>query len=399
MYVSGTALPDAARSAGPVPPTVLALGLVSLFTDVSAEMVSAFLPMYLVYGLGVGYLQLGVLDALYTGATAVLRLAGGHVADRTGRPKAVAAVGYGLSAVTKLGFPAAGGSLGAIGGLIAADRAGKGIRTGPRDALITLSTPESGLGRAFGVHRAMDTFGALLGPVVVFALLAWTAATYDAVFVVAFCSAAVGLVILLCWVRERPRPPGRPRVRLREGLALLRERRFRGLTVVALALGATTVSDAFLLLAVQRQADWSPDLLPLLPVGVAAVFLAASIPVGKLADRVGRVRVFIAGHVLLLGAYVLLATGAGWPVAVLALALHGLYYASTDGVLMACAGPLVPEHLRASGLAVVQTAHALGRTAAALLFGAVAAAWDPRAALVVFAVALAAAAGWGARWR
>ncbi len=88
--------------------TVVALGVVSLLTDMSAEMVTAVLPMYLMYGLGLGFLQLGMIDGLYTGATALLRLGGGYAADRLGRPKLVAGTGYGLSAVTKLGFPAVG---------------------------------------------------------------------------------------------------------------------------------------------------------------------------------------------------------------------------------------------------------------------------------------------------
>lgn len=370
MYVTTEPLRGAARSTAKVPSTVLALGMVSLFTDISAEMVTAFLPMYLVYGLGVGYLQLGLIDGLYTGATALLRLVGGHAADRTGKPKTVAAFGYGLSAVTKLGFPAAGGSLGAIGGLLALDRAGKGIRTGPRDAIIAMSAPPDMLGRAFGVHRMLDTIGALLGPVVAFALIAMTAQAYDAVFVVSFCFAMVGLVILLVWVQQPVGTPAKKKISVREGLRLLVRPEYRRLCLCAMFLGLATVSDAFILIAAQQRTGVSQNLLPLLPLAIAVTFLCAAIPVGRLADRVGRWRVFLVGHGLLLAVYGLLMSGlGGWPVLVLALGLHGLFYAATDGVLMACAGPLLPEEVKASGLAVLQTGQALARTVAAVLFG------------------------------
>ncbi|WP_436494416.1 MFS transporter [Actinokineospora sp. HUAS TT18] len=384
MYVSTEPLRrGAARSAAKVPPTVLALGMVSLVTDISAEMVTAFLPMYLVYGLGAGYLQLGVVDGLYTGATALLRLLGGHFADRTGRPKAVAALGYGLSAVTKLGFPLAGGSMGAIGGLLAVDRAGKGIRTGPRDAMIALSSPPSALGRAFGVHRMMDTVGALLGPVAAFALVAWAA--HDTVFVVSFGFAMVGLVILLVWVREPAGTPARRDIRVRDGVRLLADSGFRRICGYAVLLGLATVSDAFILVAVQQRTGIAPGWLPLLPLGIAVTFLGAAIPVGRLADRLGRWRVFLAGHVLLLAVYVLLAVGfGGLPLLFVALGLHGLFYAATDGVLMACAGPLLPDSMKASGLAVLQTGQALARTVAAVLFGVAAAGWGLGPSFAVF---------------
>ncbi|WP_460491473.1 MFS transporter [Dactylosporangium cerinum] len=151
---------------------VVALGTVSLITDVSAEMVTAVLPLYLVLGLHVSPLAYGVIDGVYTGATALLRLVGGFVADRIRSRKLVAGLGYTLSAVAKLGLLLAGRSMAAIGAVIAVDRLGKGVRTAPRDALITASSPPEALGRAFGVHRTMDGIGAFLGPLAALAVLA-----------------------------------------------------------------------------------------------------------------------------------------------------------------------------------------------------------------------------------
>ena len=183
MYLSTTRAADsaagrpvgAAASSGRrfgVAGNVLALGAVSLVTDVSSEMVTAVLPLYLVLGLGLSPLGLGVVSGLYTGLTAVLRIVGGYLADRTERRKLIAGIGYGVSAVSRLGLLAAGTSLGAVSGALGADRLGKGLRTAPRDALISLSTPDGELGRAFGVHRAMDTLGAFAGPLLAFGVLA-----------------------------------------------------------------------------------------------------------------------------------------------------------------------------------------------------------------------------------
>lgn len=379
MYLSATRAADSTRDPEPaaagrrVAGTVIALGMVSLVTDLSAEMVTAILPMYLMYGLGLGYLHLGMLDGLYTGATALLRLGGGYAADRLNRPKAVALAGYGLSAATKLGFPLVGASLGGIGTLVGLDRAGKGIRTAPRDALITAATPPAALGRAFGVHRTLDTAGALLGPLAAFGLLAWLAGGYDEVFVSSFCLAVVGVLILAFFVVSPPAEPGRRRATLRAALGAVADRRLRAVWLATGILGLATVGDMFLYLAIQRQLGLPPQVLPLLPLGSALTFMLAATPVGHLADRFGRWRVFLAGHALLLGAYLaLVGAVTGWPVAALVLLLHGLYYAATDGVLMAHVGQSIPGEVRATGMAVVQTSQALARAAGAIGFGVVA---------------------------
>jgi hypothetical protein len=180
--------------------TVLLLGLTSFFTDISSEMVATVLPLYLVFGLGFSPLAFGVVDGLYQGAATLVRLAGGLGADRWRRHKEVAVAGYGLSAIAKLGLLLAGGVWGAIAAAILVDRTGKGIRTAPRDALISLSVSPAALGTAFGVHRALDTAGAMLGPLLAFVLLSLAPGAYDAVFVVSFCMALVGLGVVTLFV-------------------------------------------------------------------------------------------------------------------------------------------------------------------------------------------------------
>ncbi|MFF2165323.1 MFS transporter [Streptomyces sp. NPDC058175] len=408
------ARPPAGRRGTAIAPTVLALGSVSLITDVSSEMVTAVLPLYLVAGLGLSPLGFGLLDGVYNGFSALVRLVGGHFADRGGgRHKSVALFGYGLSALCKPLLLLAA-TLPTIGMVLAADRTGKGLRTAPRDALISLSSTPATRGRAFGVHRAMDTTGALLGPLAAFLILRATTDGYDAVFTVSFCVAALGVLVLLLFVPRRhgaeqvttedsrPAPalettedsrPAPARPTFRSALALLRRREVRRTTVCALLLGLATVSDSFIYLLLQRRLGVPDQWFALLPLGTAAAFLLLAAPLGRLADRLGSWRVFLAGHAALLAAYGLLLSswhGSALPYAVLA--LHGCFYAATDGVLMAAASTAIPQELRSSGLAVVQTGQALARFVCSIGFGAAWTAWGDRTALGAATVALAAGA-------
>ncbi|WP_405718778.1 MFS transporter [Streptomyces sp. NBC_01537] len=392
------------RRPAAVPGTVLALGMVSLLTDVSSEMVTAVLPLYVVAGLGLSPLGFGLLDGINNGVGALVRLAGGHLADRGGRRhKAVAGLGYGLSAVCKPLLLLAH-SLPVISGVLAADRTGKGLRTAPRDAMISLATPPEHRGRAFGVHRAMDTTGALVGPLVAFAVLRATVDGYDAVFAVSGCFAVLGVLVLVLFVPGRitpivpegtTPPTGVRRPTLRDSVGLLRRRGLRRLTLCAALLGLTTVSDSFLYLLLQRELRLPVHLFPLLPLGTAATFLLIAVPMGALADRGGRLRLFLAGHgVLLLGYGLMLAPTPGGPavIAVLVLVLHGTFYAATDGVLAAATAGAVPAEHQGAGQALVGTGQALGRFACSLAFGAAWSLWGGRSALAVTAVALAVSA-------
>ncbi|MFJ6382564.1 MFS transporter [Kitasatospora sp. NPDC092039] len=442
MYLATTGRrPDAPpRPAGVgrrVPGTVVALGAVSLVTDVSSEMVTAVLPLYLVLGLGLSPLQFGFLDGLFNGATALVRLLGGRIADRgSGRHRTVAGAGYLLSALSRLGLLMAGGAAGGIAAALAADRLGKGVRTAPRDAMITLSAPPETLGRAFGVHRAMDTTGALLGPLVAFVVLWATADAYDAVFVVSFATGLLGVVVLGLFVpadpsapppraaSTRPVPSAPPSTVPAEGPTATpaadgpaapaagpnaapgpagpaarstSDPAFRRVVAAAALLGAATVGDSFLYLLLQRGLDLSAALFPLLPLGAAACYLLLAVPAGRIADRAGRRIPFLLGHGALLAAYLTLLAPSGLPTAVLVLVLLGVFYAATDGVLMALAAPALPAAGRASGLAVLQTGQALARLVGAAGFGAAWTWWGPRPALVAAALALAAALT--AAWR
>ncbi|MFF3677195.1 MFS transporter [Streptomyces sp. NPDC002120] len=399
MYLAANGRPDAPpRPQGArrrVPAAVLALGAVSLVTDVSSEMVTAVLPLYLVLDLGLTPLQFGFLDGMFNGATALVRLLGGRLADRRGRHKRVAGAGYLLSALSRLGLLLAGGATAGIAAALAADRLGKGIRTAPRDALISLSGPPETLGRSFGVHRAMDTTGALLGPLAAFAVLWATADAYDAVFAVSFCTGLLGVLLLVLYVpAAAPAAPGPARP---AGTAALRDPAFRRVLYAAALLGATTIGDAFLYLLLLRALDLPPALFALLPLGAAAVYLLLAVPAGRFADRSGRRPAFLLGHGALLCAYAVLLAPVSWPTVVAVLALLGIFYAGTDGVLMALAAPALPAQGRAGGLALLQTGQALARLLGAAGFGAAWTLWGQRPAL--WAAVLALAGALVAAWR
>ena len=380
-----------------VRPTVWFLGLTSLLTDVSSEMVTSVLPAYVVVYLGMTPLALGALDGLYQGVGALVRTASALVADRFARHKTVAATGYGVSAIAKLGYLGASAAWPWLVGVIVADRLGKGIRTAPRDALIAQNASSSQLATAFGAHRAMDAAGAALGPLAAVAILVLAPGRFDQVFLASFCVAIAGVAALLLLVETptlaRDRVPAAPPVRS-AAIRVVAAPQFRGIAAAAWVLSAASVSDALLYLALQRQLAFPPAWLPLLYVGTPLCYFALAGPFGLLADRAGTARVFLVGHGCLLLLYVLLALAPAGPGLLAgALLLLGSFYAATDGVLAAMASAVLPPHARATGLSVLATGTTLARAGAAVAFGAVWTYWGQNVALGVFGVVLLGAIG------
>lgn len=352
---------------------VLTLGVVSLLTDVSSESVAAILPLYLTTVVGLSPVAYGFIDGLYQGVSALVRIAAGWVADRWNRPMPVALAGYGVSMVARVLLLVAGG-FASTSAVISADRVGKGIRTAPRDAMIAAATPPQRLGRAFGVHRTLDTIGAAIGPLVAAAILWQIPNGYHSVMVISLGFAVLGVAVLAFFVpwgssgrraAERHRP--RPRAHTWRDVAtpgLLRT------VAVAGVLGLLTIGDGFIYLALLDHGGFAARWFPVLYVGTNLAYLSLAVPLGRLADRVGRVRVLVLGHLPLAGAYLCASVGSGGlEVTVAALLLLGVFYAATDGVLAAVSGQLVPAHVRTSGIASAQTAVAVARLLASTGFG------------------------------
>jgi MFS family permease len=373
--------------------TVWLLGLVSCFTDISSEMISSILPVYLFVHLQLSPVQFGLIDGLYQGVTAVARLASGIVADRWRRYKLVATIGYALSAVCKLGLLATGSTWSVFAAVLSADRLGKGIRTAPRDALISLTTRPQDLASAFGVHRAMDTAGVLVGPLLAYWILASLPGRFDAIFVVSFAVALIGIAVLVLLVDDRRGAEGERASRVSLDLSrLLRHRPFVSIAAVATLTSFVVVSDAFLYLLIQWRRGGGAETIPLLYAGTASAYLVLAAPLGRLADRVGRVRMFLIGQALMVAVF----AGIAWIgielwTLALCLLLHGAYYAATDGVLAALASSATQSDVRASGLAALTTATSLARLAGSVVVGVIWSWQGPETVVTLALIATAAA--------
>jgi len=382
-----------AKQIAQVNPVVWKLGWTSLLTDISAEMVNAALPVYLVLYLRMSPLEYGAIDGMYNGlSVALVGLAAAFWADSTGRLKYVAVAGYGTSAICKLLLLAAGGMWGWILAIVWLDRTGKGIRTAPRDAILSLASSPSQLATSFAVHRALDAGGSLLGPLVAFAALWWLPTGYDVIWIISFGFALLGLAVLSLLVRnpERGGQPQRREGLLKAGAALLFTPRLGMLASCGLLLSIVTISDGFIYLVLQEKGGIGAGLFPLFYVVTACFYMLLSIPAGIVADRLGRMPVLLAGYSVLGLIYLVLIAlpGAGlWSVAV-CLFLLGFFYAATEGVLMAMASALVPSEIRTSGLALMVTVVGLGKLISSVVFGWIWQAYGIGHSLLAFGVAL-----------
>lgn len=383
---------------GRVAPLVVTLGVVSLLTDVASESVAAVLPLYVTSVIGLSTIAYGFLDGLHQGASAVVRIAAGWIADRGGQPKWVAFAGYALSAVARGGLLIASG-FAALTAIIAVDRIGKGIRTAPRDAMIADAADPDALARSFGVHRMLDNVGAALGPLLAFVILFLMPGGFSMVFLISLAAALFGLAVLGVAVPGGRRSratvgPGAPQPAASTAPVFrwrqLGDPRLRRLLVAAGLLGLLTIGDGFIYLVLQSRDAFAAEWFPLLYVGTNIAFLALAVPVGRFADRVGRARIFVIGHTALLAAYVVAALPAAGPALTIAcLLLLGAFYASTDGILAAIAAHVTPAEARATGIAAAQTVVALTRLVSATGFGLLWFTIGREAAMIMVVIGLA----------
>lgn len=366
-----------AAPAGPVwrglPAGIWALGFVSLLMDVSSEMIHALLPVYLVVGLGATALTVGIIEGIAEATAAITKVFSGALSDRLGRRKELAALGYGLAALTKPVFPLAP----SVGWLVAArfiDRVGKGIRGAPRDALVADIAPPDLRGAAFGLRQALDTAGAFLGPLAAIGLMWLFADDFASVFWVAVVPAFAALALILFVVREPPRPAGLRRVRnplAREELRLLGAL-YWGVVGVAALFTLARFSEAFLILRAQG-AGLPLTLVPLVLVGMNLVYALSAYPLGALSDRVSRGAMLGAGLAVLIAADLLLALSAGlWGIGAGVL-LWGLHMGLTQGLLAALVADAVPAELRGTAFGMFNLVTGVALLLASVLAGTL---WD-----------------------
>lgn len=360
-----------------VPRTVWALAMTSLFTDASSEMVFPLIPVFLA-SLGGGAAFLGLVEGVADALSSVLKLISGRLADRPNPRKPLVVFGYGLASFVRplVGFATAPFHVLAIR---VVDRMGKGLRTSPRDVLIASAVPATEAGRAFGVQRAMDHVGAIVGPILATALLSM-GFSVRAVF---FCAAAPAALAMLslAFVRE---PDGAPRERAPRAAAgaprgPLPTQLKRYLAILCLfSLGNST--DAFLLLRA-RSLGVDEAALPLLWVVLHIAKVVSSYLGGGAADRIPRARLIAAGWVVYAAAYLGLAFAEeGWQAWTL-FAFYGLYHGLTEPAEKALVGDLAPDGARGRAFGAYNFLVGISAIPAGLLMGAVWELVSPRAAL------------------
>lgn len=372
---------------GGIPRGVWVLGFVSMLMDISSEMIHALLPVYLVVGLGASALTVGVIEGIAEATAAITKVFSGALSDWLGKRKLLAAIGYGLAAVTKPIFPLAP----SVGWLVAArfiDRVGKGIRGAPRDALVADLAPAHLRGAAFGLRQALDTVGAFVGPLLAVGLMWWTADAFQTVFWFAVIPAFLAFALITFGVRDPDRAEGAtPRLRAPLRRADLRRLGARYWWVVAIGTVFTLArfSEAFLILRAQGAGlplMWVPVVLVVMNVAYAV----AAYPAGALSDRVDRVRVLMLGLLLLIAADLALAWLPGLAGVLVGVVLWGLHMAFTQGLLATLVADTAPPELRGTAFGFFNLLTGAAMLAASVLAGAL---WDLAGPAATFAVGAA----------
>jgi MFS family permease len=367
-------------------PNVRSLGLVSFFADLSSEIAYPLFPIFVTSVLGLPVAVLGLIEGIAEATASITKYPFGQAADYTGRRRPFVLAGYTLGGLGKLVIALAAGWPLALAGRFT-DRLGKGMRTAPRDDLIAANTRPGQQGLAFGLHRSMDTLGAVLGPLIALALvqahvsLRW-------IFAIAVVPGLLSVLAIVLFVREHRERPRRSAFRL----TLPASPAFRWLLAGALLFAVGNSSDMFILLKA-RDVGMGTSTVILLSVLYNVVYSAASLPLGGLSDRVGQYPLVLTGYALFAAVYLGFAAAAsGWALTGL-FAAYGLYIAATEGTSKALIGRAIPTGERASALGLYYTATGLATFAASTIGGLLWTAWGPWATFAYgAAVALVAAA-------
>ena len=366
-----TTTPHAARAK--LPRGIWVLGFVSMLMDISSEMIHALLPVYLVTVLGASTLTVGFIEGLAEATASITKIFSGALSDWLGRRKLLAALGYGLAALTKPLFPLAPSG----GWLVAArfsDRVGQGIRGAPRDALLGDISPAGLRGASFGLRQSLDTIGAFVGPLAAIGLMWWTADHFAAVFWVAVVPAFLSFGLIAFAVKEpepdASREPGKNPL----NTAAMRQLGAVYWRVVAIGVVFTLArfSEAFLILRAQNiglNAMWVPAVLVLMNI----TYALSAYPAGVLSDRMNRTALLALGLVFLAGADLALALLPTLTGLALGVVLWGLHMGLTQGLLSALVADTAPADLRGTAFGYFNLFTGLALLAASVIAGAL---WD-----------------------
>jgi MFS family permease len=347
---------------------IIILGLTSLLTDISTEMVYPLLPFFLTATLGAGPATLGLIEGIAESLASLLKVVSGRLSDKARKRKPFAILGYASSAIGKSLLCLASSWWTVLGGRTI-DRFGKGIRTAPRDALIAESIDEKKRGFAFGLHRAMDTAGAATGVLLAYLFLRYLHEGYASIILWSLLPAALG-VILLFFVRDHLHVPGSEAAQPKFHWTTL-PRKLRVFLLIVLVFSLGNSSNTFLLLRANTLGFSAADVL-LLYLAYNISYALLSLPAGRLSDRIGRKTLLVGGYLVYGCVYLafgmLAAPGDPWILRGLFIA-YGAYSAMTEGIERALVTDLAPGTLRGSALGLHATLVGIGLFPASLIAG------------------------------
>ena len=368
MLTQSPDAPLSRKTLGRIPRSIWALGFTSLFMDISSELVHSLLPLYMMSTLGASLLTIGLIEGIAEATASVTKAFSGALSDHWRKRKPLALWGYGLSALTKPMFPLAA-SLGWIAAARFVDRIGKGIRGAPRDALVADLTPQEIRGAAYGLRQALDSIGALVGPLLAMGFMILLGGNVKAVLWVASVPAVIAVVLLFAGVKEPEPAQSEPakRLRLRDA-----ERLSGGYWLIVVLGGVFTMarfSEAFLILRAQS-AGLPMAYAPLVMVAMNAAYVAVAYPAGAASDRVSYKTLLLSGLMALIVSDLILATATTiWPVLAGA-AVWGVHMALTQGLFAKLVADTAPLELRGSAFGVFNLVTGVAALFASLIAGA-----------------------------
>jgi MFS family permease len=375
-------MPSFDGSLGRIPSGVWALGFVSLFMDVSSEMIHSLLPLFMVTVLGTGTVAVGLVEGLAESLALVVKVFSGTLSDYLGKRKPLALFGYALGAFSKPLFAVASG----LGLVIAArlvDRVGKGLRGAPRDALVADITPPHLRGAAFGLRQSLDTVGAFIGPLLAVGLMLLWADDFRAVFWIAVIPGLLAVALLLFGVQE---PASNAILKWTNPISLDNLIRLGRAYWWVVGIGAVFTlarfSEAFLVLRAQ-QGGIPVTFVPLVMVAMNLVYAITAYPFGKLADTLSHNKLLACGLLVLIAADLVLAASTHWSAIMLGVGLWGLHMGMTQGLLTAMVADTAPSDLRGTAYGFFSLAAGCAMLVASTLAGLL---WDGFGASVTFYV-------------
>jgi MFS family permease len=371
-----------ARLMAGISTNVLVLGIVSLLTDVSSEMIYPIMPLFLT-AIGATGVLIGLIEGAAETTASIVKVFSGWYSDRYRRRKVFISSGYGLSAISKPLFALAASPFQVLGIRIV-ERIGKGIRSAPRDALIADSTPSERWGKAFGFHKAMDSTGAVIGPLLVLPVLLAAAVvttdTFRLIFLLSAIPAFIAVVVVLFFVREVRSKKSEERRRFISGMRFL-GKEFWSLMMVVTIFYLGEISYAFFILQAQA-AGMDDATIILLYVLFNILFVLTAIPSGTLSDRLGRRPVLAVSFLLFAITCAVMALASNLWLLALGFALFGLYKGSSEGVFKAFVSDVSPEGLRGTALGTFHTCVGLVMLPGGVIAGLL---WDDVAHWATFA--------------